>query len=138
MTRPFRLFTFYDLKRSGVVSQSYIQELQNRLHQFAVDREWEQFHAPKNLAMALAVEAGELMEHFQWMSEAQSEQLDADKLETVGLEVADVFIFTVRLADRMGIDLEALVEKKIKINEQKYPVEKVRGSSKKYTEYEAD
>lgn len=118
------------------MSHSYIQELQNRLRQFAVDREWEQFHAPKNLAMALAVETGELMEHFQWMSEAQSEQLDVDKLETVGLEVADVFIFTVRLADRMGIDLEDLVEKKIKINEQKYPAEKVRGSSKKYTEYQ--
>lgn len=118
------------------MSQSYVQELQNRLRQFAVDREWEQFHAPKNLAMALAVEAGEIMEHFQWMSETQSEKLDAEKLETIGYEVADVFIFTVRLADRMGIDLEDLVERKMKINEQKYPAEKVRGSAKKYTEYQ--
>lgn len=117
------------------MSQSYLQDLQDRLHQFAIDRDWEQFHAPKNLAMALAVEAGELMEHFQWLSEAESENLDAQQLETVGFEVADVFIFTVRLADRMGIDLADLVEKKIKMNEKKYPVELVRGSARKYTEY---
>jgi len=120
------------------VSQTYLEDLQTRLRQFAIDRDWEQFHAPKNLAMALAVEAGELMEHFQWLSEAQSENLDQQQLETVGFEVADVFIFTVRLADRMGIDLADLVEKKIKLNQQKYPVDKVRGSAKKYTEYETD
>jgi len=117
------------------VSQTYLQDLQNRLRQFAIERDWEQFHAPKNLAMALAVEAGELMEHFQWLSEEQSENLDKQQLETVGLEVADVFIFTVRLADRLGIDLADLVDRKIKMNEKKYPVELVRGSSKKYTEY---
>jgi NTP pyrophosphatase (non-canonical NTP hydrolase) len=117
------------------VSQAYLEELQKRLRQFANDRDWEQFHAPKNLAMALAVEAGELMEHFQWLSEAQSEALDAQQLEAVGFEVADVFIFTVRLADRMGIDLADLVERKIKLNEKKYPAELVRGSSRKYTEY---
>ena len=120
------------------MSQTYLEDLQTRLRQFAIDRDWEQFHAPKNLAMALAVEAGELMEHFQWLSEAQSENLDQQQLETVGFEVADVFIFTVRLADRMGIDLADLVEKKIKLNQQKYPVDKVRGSAKKYTEYETD
>ncbi len=120
------------------MSETYLSDLQTRLRQFAQDRDWEQFHAPKNLAMALAVEAGELMEHYQWMSEQQSEQLDADKLKTVGFEVADVFIFTVRLADRMGIDLADLVEQKIKLNEQKYPADKVRGSAKKYTEYETD
>ncbi len=121
-----------------MVTETYLKDLQNRLRQFARDRDWEQFHAPKNLAMALAVEAGELMEHYQWLSEEQSEKLDADKLKTVGFEVADVFIFTVRLADRMGIDLDELVEQKIKLNEQKYPVDKVRGSAKKYTEYEMD
>lgn len=120
------------------MSETYLQDLQTRLRQFAIDRDWEQFHAPKNLAMALAVEAGELMEHFQWLSEAQSENLDEQQSQTVGFEVADVFIFTVRLADRMGIDLADLVEKKIKINEQKYPADKVRGSSKKYTEYSQD
>lgn len=121
-----------------ITSATYLQDLQNRLRQFAIDRDWEQFHAPKNLSMALAVEAGELMEHFQWLSEEQSENLDQQQLETVGFEVADVFIFTVRLADRMGIDLADLVEKKIKLNEQKYPADKVRGSSKKYTEYSQD
>jgi len=120
------------------VSENYLSDLQLRLRQFAIDRDWEQFHAPKNLAMALAVEAGELMEHYQWLSEAQSEQLDPDKLKTVGFEVADVFIFTVRLADRMGIDLADLVEQKIKLNEQKYPADKVRSSAKKYTEYVDD
>ena len=120
------------------MSEPYINDLQTRLRQFAKDRDWEQFHAPKNLAMALAVEAGELMEHYQWLSEEQSEQLDPEKLTTVGFEVADVFIFAVRLADRMGIDLADLVEQKIKLNEKKYPVDKVRGSAKKYTEYETD
>lgn len=119
-------------------SETYLQDLQSRLRQFAIDRDWEQFHAPKNLAMALAVEAGELMEHYQWLSEEQSENLDQQQLQTVGFEVADVFIFTVRLADRMGIDLADLVEKKIKINEEKYPADKVRGSAKKYTEYASD
>jgi len=120
------------------VSEPYLDDLQARLLKFAQDRDWEQFHAPKNLAMALAVEAGELMEHFQWMSEAQSEALSPEKLEEVGFEVADVFIFTVRLASRLGIDLDDLVQRKIELNEQKYPVDKVRGSSKKYTEYEND
>jgi len=119
-------------------SETYLKDLQSRLRQFAIDRDWEQFHAPKNLAMALAVEAGELMEHYQWLSEEQSENLNQEQLQTVGFEVADVFIFTVRLADRMGIDLADLVEKKIKINEEKYPAEKVRGSAKKYTEYVSD
>ena len=119
------------------MSESYLTDLQQRLREFAIERDWEQFHAPKNLAMALAVEAAELMEHYQWMSEQQSEQLAADKLEEVGFEVADVFIFTVRLADRMGIDLADLVERKIKLNAKKYPADKVRGSSKKYTEYES-
>ena len=121
-----------------IASATYLQDLQTRLRQFAIDRDWEQFHAPKNLSMALAVEAGELMEHFQWLSEEQSENLDPELLETVGFEVADVFIFTVRLADRMGIDLGDLVDKKIKLNEQKYPADKVRGSAKKYTEYSQD
>ena len=121
-----------------IISATYLQDLQTRLRQFAIDRDWEQFHAPKNLSMALAVEAGELMEHFQWLSEEQSENLDQQQLETIGFEVADVFIFTVRLADRMGIDLADLVERKIKLNEQKYPADKVRGSSKKYTEYSQD
>ena len=112
-----------------------IDQLQQRLKQFAVERDWEQFHAPKNLAMALIVEAAELVEHFQWLTEQQSSQLEADKLQEVALELADIFIYSLRLAERLGIDLLATVEKKIAINAQKYPVDKVKGSSKKYTEY---
>jgi NTP pyrophosphatase (non-canonical NTP hydrolase) len=117
------------------MSDNYLQQISQRLLEFARERDWEQFHAPKNLAMALAVEAGEIMEHFQWLSEEQSEQLSADKRREVAYEVADVFIFTMRLSQRLGIDLAAVVDEKIKINEQKYPADKVRGSSKKYTEY---
>lgn len=117
------------------MSESYLETMQQRLLQFAKDRDWGQFHAPKNLAMALAVEAAELMEHFQWLSEAQSESLDPDKRREVGYELADVFIFTLRLAQRLDVDLAQLVEEKIRINAQKYPADKVRGSAKKYTEY---
>jgi len=117
------------------MSDQSLQHLSQRLLQFARDRDWEQFHAPKNLAMALAVEAAEIMEHFQWLSEQQSEQLNEDKRREVAFEVADVFIFTLRLAQRLNIDLAAVVDEKININEQKYPADKVRGSAKKYTEY---
>ena len=116
--------------------KQYLDDLQQRLLTFAKERDWEQFHAPKNLAMALAVEAAELMEHFQWLSEAQSESLSEAKRKEVGYELADVFIFTLRLAERLGVDLPHLVEEKIQINAKKYPAEKVRGSAKKYTEYE--
>jgi NTP pyrophosphatase (non-canonical NTP hydrolase) len=112
-----------------------IDILQKRLKQFAVERDWEQFHAPKNLAMALIVEAAELVEHFQWLTEQQSRDLAADKLQEVAFELADIFIYSLRLAERLDIDLLDTVNKKIAINEQKYPVEKVKGSSKKYTEY---
>ena len=117
------------------MSDQYLQQISQRLLEFARTRDWEQFHAPKNLAMALAVEAGEIMEHFQWLSEEQSENLSADKRQEVAYEVADVFIFTMRLAQRLGIDLAEVVDQKIRINEQKYPADKVRGSAKKYTEY---
>lgn len=118
------------------MTQQYLDDLQHRLLMFAKARDWEQFHAPKNLAMALAVEAAEIMEHFQWLSEAQSEMLSDDKRREVGYELADVFIYTLRLSQRLGVNLPQLVEEKIKINEQKYPADKVSGSAKKYTEYE--
>lgn len=117
------------------MSDHYLHQISQRLLEFARERDWEQFHAPKNLAMALAVEAGEIMEHFQWLSEEQSEQLSDDKRQQVAYEIADVFIFTMRLTQRLGIDLATVVDEKIKINEQKYPADKVRGSAKKYTEY---
>ncbi len=113
-----------------------IEALTKRLRQFADDRDWDQFHAPKNLSMALIVEAAELAEHFQWMSEQQSSELSAEKLKEVSYELADVFIYCLRLADKLGVDLPKAVDEKIVINEKKYPADKVRGSSKKYTEYE--
>lgn len=112
-----------------------LQELQQRLKNFAIERDWEQFHSPKNLTMALMVEASELAEHFQWLTQKQSQELAADKLEEVSMEMADIFIYLMRLTEQLGVDLLDAVERKIKINEQRYPADKVRGSSKKYNEY---
>ncbi len=115
-----------------------ISELQLRLRSYAQERDWEQFHSPKNLSAALAVEASELLEHFQWLTEAQSATLSADKKEAVAMELADVFLYTLRLADRLQIDLLVAVDRKFIINEQRYPAEKVRGSAKKYHEYDQE
>lgn len=112
-----------------------IEKLQKRLSEFADRRDWQQFHSPKNLSMALIVEAGELVEHFQWLTQDESFNLADEKLEAVGEELADIFVYLVRMADQLDIDLSAAVERKIGINEQKYPADKVRGSARKYTEY---
>jgi NTP pyrophosphatase (non-canonical NTP hydrolase) len=108
--------------------------LRDSLRQFALDRDWDQFHSPKNLAIALSVEAAELLEHFQWMPEAESTALKAEQHAKVQEEMADVFLYLIRLADKLGIDLPAAASAKIVLNAKKYPVEKSRGSSKKYTE----
>ena len=108
-----------------------IDELRLRLRAFADARDWEQFHAPKNLAAALIVEAGELLEHFQWLSEQQSRTLDEQTRSAVALEMADVLLYLVRLADQLGIDLVEAANRKITLNEQKYPAHEVRGSSDK-------
>ncbi|HFQ13712.1 MAG TPA: nucleotide pyrophosphohydrolase [Gammaproteobacteria bacterium] len=113
-----------------------LSSLQETLLDFARERDWQQFHAPKNLAMALSVEAAELMEHFQWLDEAQSRMLAAEKKQAVSLEMADIFIYLLRLATELEVDLLAAVKEKIEINARKYPAERVRGSAKKYTEYE--
>jgi len=112
-----------------------IQALQARLQAFAQARDWEQFHSPKNLTMALCVEAAELLEHFQWLSEEASQSLAPQQLEEVGFEMADIFIYMLRLAERLDIDLIDFVERKIEINENRYPADQVKGSSKKYDEY---
>jgi NTP pyrophosphatase (non-canonical NTP hydrolase) len=112
------------------------EHLKTRLREFAVARDWEQFHSPKNLAMALIVEAAELVEHFQWLTEEQSASLPPDKLAEVEQELADIQIYLIRLADRLNLDLEQAVDAKIALNERRYPVEKVRGSAKKYTEFD--
>jgi dCTP diphosphatase len=112
-----------------------IEQLKLRLREFAAVRDWDQFHSPKNLSMALIAEAAELVEHFQWLTEAQSTNLKPDKLVEVEAELADIFIYLIRTADKLDIDLVAAAKKKIEHNEQKYPAEQVRGSAKKYTEY---
>lgn len=112
-----------------------LEALRERVHAFAQARDWEQFHSPKNLAMALIVEAAELVEHFQWLTEAQSLTLDANKREQVALEMADIFIYLVRLADRLDIDLMDAAARKIALNEQRYPADKVRGSARKADDY---
>lgn len=110
-------------------------ELRSRINQFVKERDWDQFHSPKNLAMAMIVEAAELVEHFQWDTMEESRQLSDEKREQVGQELADTFVYLLRIAEVTGIDLIDAANHKIDLNAQKYPVEKVKGSNKKYTEY---
>jgi NTP pyrophosphatase (non-canonical NTP hydrolase) len=113
-----------------------LKNLDARLLAFARERDWEQFHSPKNLVMALSGEVGELTEHFQWLTEEQSGNLDAAKLELVGEEVADCLIYLIRLSQRLGIDPIAAAERKIAINERRYPADRVRGDARRASEYE--
>lgn len=114
---------------------SDLEEIKLKVRNFAAQRDWEQFHSPKNLVMALGVEAAELIEIFQWLSEEQSEQVSSDTRKLIADEIADVQVYLVRLADRLDIDIAMAVTEKMKKNEEKYPSDLVRGSSKKYTEY---
>jgi NTP pyrophosphatase (non-canonical NTP hydrolase) len=118
------------------MSEDSLEGLNKRLLAFARERDWEQFHSPKNLAMALAGECGELLEHFQWLSEAQSASLAPDKKQEVAHEMADILIYLVRLSERMDVDLLGAVEDKIAINERRYPAHKVRGDARRASEYE--
>ncbi|BCD98309.1 nucleotide pyrophosphohydrolase [Marinagarivorans cellulosilyticus] len=111
-------------------------EVTEYLRQFAKERDWEQFHSPKNLSMALSVECAELMEHFQWMESKASCNLDATQKHAIGEEVVDVLLYTLRLADVLELDLPQAILQKTQKNEAKYPAHKVKGSSKKYSEYE--
>ena len=111
-----------------------IERLTARLREFAVQRDWDQFHSPKNLASALVVEAGEVLECFQWLTEQDSTTLNEHRREMVALELADVLLYLIRLADKLDVDLIAAADRKIAINEKKYPANLARGSSKKYTE----
>ncbi len=108
--------------------------LQKELQQFAADRDWDQFHSPKNLSMALNVEASELLECFQWLTEEQSKNLDPDELKSVSEEVADIFIYLLKIADKLEIDLISEAKNKMVKNAKKYPIEKAKGNAKKYTE----
>jgi len=113
-----------------------IAQLKRRVRQFARQRDWEQFHAPKNLSMALAAEAAELMEHFLWSTPQASRRIvrDRAKRARIAEELADVVIYSLEFANVTGLDLAAAIEKKMAANARKYPVEKARGRAEKYTE----
>jgi NTP pyrophosphatase (non-canonical NTP hydrolase) len=111
-----------------------LRALRDALRRFSAERDWDRYHAPKNLAMALSVEAAELLEHFQWLSEQESQNLSAQQLAKVREEIADVLIYLVRLADKLDVDLIAAARDKLVVNAQKYPVDKARGNNRKYNE----
>jgi NTP pyrophosphatase (non-canonical NTP hydrolase) len=117
------------------MSDDAFELIKHKLRDFAAERDWDQFHSPKNLAMALNVEAAELLEHFQWLTESQSASLNAETLSEVAEEIADIQLYLMRLADKLGVDIVAASLAKIEKNAEKYPADKVRGSSKKYTKY---
>jgi len=113
---------------------SDLDGLRMKLHEFAAARDWDQFHSPKNLAMALSAESGELLEVFQWLTEEESKRLDAKAKSAAADEIADVLLYLVRLADKLGIDPVAEANRKLGENEQRYPADKARGSAKKSTD----
>jgi dCTP diphosphatase len=118
----------------GAPEGTGLTQLRDALRQFAAERDWDQFHSPKNLAAALAVEAAELLERFQWLTEDESRQLSSADLVRVREEMADVLNYLVRLADKLDVDLLDAARDKIKLNALKYPADKSRGSARKYSE----
>lgn len=114
-----------------------LDKLKQRLADFASEREWDQFHSPKNLSMALIAECAELVEHFQWLTEDESYKLNDTKKQEVSLELADILIYLIRTADKLDIDLIKSARKKIEINESRYPADLVRGVAKRAGEYTA-
>lgn len=115
-----------------------LEQLRVRLAEFAADRDWNQFHSPKNLSMALIAEAAELVEHFQWLSEDQSKSLDNNKKHAVAEELADILIYLIRCGDKLDIDLLEATWEKIEKNEKRYPADKVRGDARRANEYDLD
>ena len=116
-------------------ADSDLTRLRAIVRQFVDERDWDQFHTPKNLAAALSVEAAELLEHFQWLQSGQPGELGAAKLQEVRHEMADVLVYLVRLADKLDVDLFAAVEEKMVLNRAKYPADKVRGDARRYYDY---
>ena len=113
-----------------------LKDLRAKINAFVTERDWAQFHSPKNLAMAMIVEAAELVEHFQWDTIQESYDLSADKRQEVAHELADTFVYLLRLAEVTGIDLIQAANDKIALNAIKYPVDKAKGSNAKYTVYQ--
>ena len=112
-----------------------MEDLRTAIGAFIAERDWEKFHSPKNLAMALSVEVGEIVEHFQWLTEEQSQKLPPEKLAEVREEIGDVMIYLTELSGKLGVDPVEAAKAKLEINRQKYPAELVRGNASKYTEY---
>jgi dCTP diphosphatase len=112
-----------------------VNDLRDAIKTFIGERDWEQFHSPKNLAMALSVEVAEVVEHFQWLTEEQSTNLPPEKLAEVSEEIGDVTIYLAELADKLGIDPVEAAKAKLEINAKKYPADLVKGKATKYTEY---
>ncbi len=108
--------------------------LREKLRSFALERDWDQFHTPRNLACAVVTEAAELLAHFRWADDAGASNLTEVERQKISYEIADVLLFLVRLSDKMDIDPILAANEKLKINAGKYPIEKAKGSSKKYTE----
>src|SRR5262249_19651619 len=115
-----------------------LEEIRAAIRKFRDERDWMQFHSPKNLAASIVIEAAELLEHFQWESLEDSEQKAKQQKEAIAEEIADVAIYLIELADNLAIDLPSTVRVKLAKNAEKYPVKQSRGSSKKYTEYSID
>lgn len=124
-----------DTKDNQLMEKTDLNTLKLRLREFADLRDWNQFHSPKNLCMALGIEVAEISEHFQWLTEEQSHNLPREKLDEVAAELADTLLYLVRLADKLDIDLADAALAKIEINAKKYPVDMARGNAKKYTEF---
>jgi NTP pyrophosphatase (non-canonical NTP hydrolase) len=122
------------VSRSDGNASDALAALRDVVRQFVTDRDWNQFHSPKNLAIALSVEAAELLERFQWLKEGTAAELGPERLATVSEEMADVLLYLVMLADKLDVDLLEAGKAKVKKNAEKYPAEKARGTSKKYTE----
>ncbi len=112
--------------------------LRDEIRCFVEERDWDQFHTPKNLCCALSVEAAELLEHFQWLQTGVQSELGADKLAQVRHEMADVLVYLIRLADKLDVNLPAAVAEKMILNRIKYPADQVRGDARKYSEYARD
>ncbi len=117
------------------MASNELDQIKHQIRSFAEERDWDQFHSPKNISMALIVEAAEMVEHFQWLTEEQSCNLPEKTQIQVEQELADILLYLVRLADKLDVDLIKAAESKIQLNKEKYPADKVRGSAKKYTEY---
>jgi len=114
------------------MSTDKLEEIKLKLREFSKERDWDQFHSPKNFSMALIVECAELVEHFQWLTDEQSKRLPKNTLDEVSLEMADIMIYLIRLADKLDVDLLKTIERKMELNAIKYPVENSKGMTTKY------